>query len=209
MRFNSSLVKFVMSSALLLAVVAAPAAAINVNGASHYGPDPGFLSCLDGTSNCQSFDLADPTVVSFNSLNYDVFQFVTNDGNGVVSLFNIVDLGSLGPDATFTLPPAFFPPTLTAALGCGGQSDPFDGSFSPSDSSFPANPVNGICTPGSTAPVITLNADGSFTTGANFSISNLVLDAPVGAPASTPEPGTLTLLGVGLLAVGRKFRRAL
>jgi PEP-CTERM motif len=44
-----------------------------------------------------------------------------------------------------------------------------------------------------------------FTTGANFNLTDLVLDSPV--PTATPEPASLVLLGAGLLAVGRKVRR--
>jgi len=69
-------------------------------------------------------------------------------------------------------------------------------------------PLTGPCTPGVTsAPDLTLNLDGSFTTGASFNLTDLVLDSPVPA-ATTPEPASLVLLCAGLLAVGRKVRRA-
>jgi PEP-CTERM motif-containing protein len=206
MRLDRFLVKLGTSVALLLVIASAPAAAVSVHGASHYGPDPGFLSCEDGTDNCQAFNLT-PTVVNFGGNTYDVFQFVTNDGVGDVSVYNVVDLHSLGANATFSLPPTFFTPAQTEILGCGGASDPFDGSTFPTDSSFPALKIPGICTAGSTVPSVTLNADGTFTTGKGFDLADLVLDAPVGT-ASTPEPGTLFLLGVGLAAVGRRLRRA-
>jgi hypothetical protein len=206
MRFNRLLARLGTFAVALLGVASAPAGAISVHGASHYGSDPGFVSCEDGTGNCQSFNLT-PTVVNFDGNTYDVLQFVINDGMGDVSLYNVVDLHSLGANATFSLPPAFFTPAQTEILGCGGESDPFDGSTFPTDSSFPAAEIPGICTAGSAAPSVTLNADGTFTTGGSFSLADLVLDAPVGA-ASTPEPGTLFLLGVGLVAVGCRLRRA-
>jgi hypothetical protein len=206
MRFNRLLARLGTFAVVLLGVASVPAAAVSIHGASHYGPDPGFLSCEDGTDNCQAFNLT-PTVVNFGGNTYDVVQFVTNDGSGDVSVYNVVDLHLLGANATFSLPPAFFTPAQTEILGCGGQSDPFDGSTFPTDSSFPALEISGICTAGSTVPSVTLNADGSFTTGGGFDLADLVLDAPVGT-ASTPEPGTLFLLGIGLVAVGRRFRRA-
>ena len=59
--------------------------------------------------------------------------------------------------------------------------------------------------------IVDTNANG-FTTGPMSVIDDNTFTTPGFAPANTPEPSTLSLLGTGLLAAGaglrRKMRRA-
>ncbi len=212
MRFISPLTKFVAVSLLLAAsanLSQAIGIAVSVRGASQYGLDPGFASCSGSAigDNCQSFNLT-PTVVTFNGLNYNIFQVAINDGTNPVVIYDLLDVGAIGPNKTFSLPP-LFTSTLTEVFGCGPQGV-LDGSVVATDSSFPANNLAGPCTPGLTSiPDISFDPQtGLFSTGSTFSVYNLVLDIATSTPISTPEPASLVLLGVGMFAVGRKFRRA-
>jgi hypothetical protein len=209
MRFQGHFVKAVALFVVFLGIVAsAGAATVPVRGASGYGAGTTYSACLTGDTSvtlgdsCEAFGLT-PTVVSFNGLNYNVFQFVFGDGTDPGTVLNLLDVGSIAPSTTFTLPPAFFDPLLTQVFACDASGTP-DGSTAAMDSN--GNTMTGPCTPlSSTSAYDITQSGGSFTTGSDFNVFNLVLDSP--APVSAPEPGSLMLLGVGLLAVGRKLRR--
>lgn len=206
---------------VLLAATASMSCAISlpVRGASNYGNGPDFAGCasVPPIAMCgEGFNLTPVGTFSLGGKTYSIVQFAFDPGFDPtptgVNILNVVDLGMIGPNTTFTLPPAFFTPAFTEILSCNSVTSP----VTPS-SQFPGIvaldssgtvTIPGPCVPGLTsAPDITLNADGSFTTGANFNLADLVLDSPV--PTNTPEPATLLLLGAGLLAVGgRKLRRA-
>jgi hypothetical protein len=213
MRLTSPAAKLV-SAILLLATSAtlsqAIGIAVRVRGASNYGIGPDFSGCVARIRQCgEGFNLV-PTTVTFNGINYNIYQFAFDPGFDPtptgVNILNLIDLGSIGPNTTFTLPPGFFDPAFTEIFSCNDLFTPSQGgSQATFDSS--GKTLTGPCTPGLTStPDLTLNADGSFTTGRAFNVFNLVLDSPVSAV--TPEPASLVLLGAGLVAFGRKLRRA-
>jgi len=216
MRFHfpfSRAVAFVVLS--LIAVASSNAKSVPVRPASNYGSGtPTFGDCLAGTTEedgapvavgaCEAFNPT-PFVVSFDGLNYNVYQFVFgNDSPGTV--LDVINLGSIAAGTTFSLP-SLFDPLSTELFSCNNQGDPTTPSSSLLDSGM--QPITGPCTPGLTSPIsgigdgVTENSDGSFTTAVSF--DSLVLDVP--APVSAPEPSNLALLGVGLLAIGYRLRR--
>src|SRR5205085_7921477 len=204
MHFRNTLLRAATFLVLSLAIVTqCLATKIPVRAGSNYGSNTGFSDCLSGNTDnaCEAFDLT-PIVVSFDGQNFNVLQFVTGFGGGAAgTLYNIIDLGAVGPNTTFTLPPSFFPPAFTGVFSCNDQSDPLTPSASLFDSG--QQPITGPCTPGLTTLTLDFNQVGSsYTTGANLSTSDLVFESPV----STPEPTSVMLLGLGLLAIGRKLR---
>jgi hypothetical protein len=196
----------VFSILSLVAVSQCLATKVAVRAGSDYGSNTSFSDCLSGVSQnaCEAFNLT-PTIVSFDGQTFDILQFVTGFGNGSPgTVFNIVDLGPVGPNTTFTLPPSFFPAASAEVFSCNDVSNP----LTPSSALFDSGqqPITGPCTPDLTTATLDFTIVGStFTTGADFSTTDLVFDAP--ATATTPEPASMLLLGAGLLAVGRKFRR--
>jgi hypothetical protein len=201
MRFQLFVVKFMALSVLMLFVAAQSHATTvsKVRGGSNYGPLTNFMSCADGSANnpCEAFGT--PSTVSFGGTDFTVSQFVFGGPGGPGTVLNLVDLGVLTANQTFTLPTGLFDPAKVEIFACGGGA--FDGSVAAVDSS--GGPISTFCTQGLLSlPPIDLNGS-AFTTGAGYSLtSHLVLDAPASGPITgTPEPGTFLLLGLGLAAL--------
>lgn len=187
---------------------------VPVRGSSNYGVGS-FASCttVPLVPECgEGINLTPVGTFTFGDNTYSIVQFAFDPSfdptPAGVNVLNVVDLGMIGPNATFTLPSAFFTPSLTELFSCNEFATPTSGGNTVTLNS--ANqPLTGPCIPGVTSATdlsLNLNLDGSFTAGANFNLDHLVLDSPV--PITTPEPSSLVLLVAGLLAVDRKVRRA-
>jgi hypothetical protein len=216
MRLTSTATKLFSLLLLLAACTTFSSQAIGttVRGGSNYGTGS-FASCttVPLPPECgEGFNLTPVGTFTLGGNTHSIVQFAFDPSFDPtptgVNVLDVVDLGMIGPNATFTLPSAFFTPSLTEIFSCNNVFTPTSGGGTVILDSG-GHVVNGPCTPvGVTSvPDLILNLDGSFTTGADFNLNDLVLDSPV--PIATPEPSSLVLLlGTGLLAVGRKVRRA-
>jgi len=211
---------FVVAVAIVL-LGSSSARATTIRGGSNYGgSNVSFADCYLNTANdlpeaCEAFNTT-PTVVTFDGTNYDVFQFVVGQDDGTAgTIYDVIDVGSIGAGTTFSLPP-LFTADGTQVFTCNNQLSPTAGnSLSLFDSS--GDPMAGPCTQylTGTDATITANADGTFTTDAGFNVFNLVLDVPAGdvtggggtGPVTAPEPASLGLLAIGLVSTLVFFRR--
>jgi hypothetical protein len=181
-----------------------------VRAGSNYGPVSTFAACASGSVGFECEAFGPTSTVSFDGTDFTVSQFVFGAGGNPGTILNLVDLGVLNPNQTFTLPPSLFDPAQTEIFACGSSS--LDGATAATDSLGTA--ISTFCTKNLLAlPDLSQNGT-SFTTGAGYNFTgDLVLDAPAGTPVGTPEPGTMLLLGLGLAAIGgsslkNKFRSA-
>jgi PEP-CTERM motif-containing protein len=231
MRFHHTLITLT-AVLILLSLAVAPTHANNIptRGASSYGNNDGLTGCeneiLDllnngNQHNCEGFT-AGTFAIGGNTYNGD--QFVFLEGNGTFGILDILQL--TGSSLSLTLNN---PLTPTGVFMCGSfgqdssvaqdsQQTPMSGlactagsssAASPTDSGFEDTQdvsgvqatftLNGVTfVNGNSAELTVFAQDGSIV-GSTFT--------PGGATMNAPEPSSVTLLGVGLLALGRKFRR--
>lgn len=198
------------------------ATSIPVRGGSNYGSADGlasgdFNACLTGNTAvtlgdaCEAFNLSTGITVTLNGTTYNVDQFVFGDGTDPGTVFDVVDIGLIAPGTTFSFS-GIFTPLNTEVFSCDDHIDLFNASnskdFNTNVTDSGSSSMVGPCTSGLTAAP-DLSQDGtSFTTGPNFNVSDLVLDASAPATVATPEPGTLMLLGTGIAAfIGLRRRK--
>ncbi len=219
-------VKFTLAlllGALVIFTSSARATAITRSG-SGYGPfsSSGYATCAadaiadalgTGTdSDCIGVQLASYQI-EIGGTEYSVYQFAF-DGDGAPNnegVIDLVDLGAVAASTSIDLPVISTDPTLSGVFTCSNTAS----ATKVTDSSFPANTVTipGSstplgCTPGSQAGSI--NGGPDFTTTA--AISDLVLftedgNLDTGASTPAPEPSSLTLVGMGLVALALLSRR--
>jgi hypothetical protein len=225
MRLLNLRVKMIVLLVLFLAIVTPGRAdKIPVRGGSTYGDNTGFADCtakittfVNGGSaeNCEGFTAG---VFTIGGNNYDgaLFAFLEPSGTS----FGTLDIIQLSGNSSLTL--TLLNTSLSAGLFMCGSFG-VDGTVA-QDSSL-TNMTGLPCTAGSSSggyqnlfqdvPNVQVIFSATGVTFINQNSTGIVAFVEDGniqgasfAPATaTAEPGALTLLGIGLLALGRKFRR--
>jgi hypothetical protein len=192
---------------------------VSIRGGSTYGDNTGFSACVanitdfvntQAANNCEGFS-ATTFTIGGNTYNGALFAFLEPGGTG----FGILDIIELSGNSSLTLN-LVNPSAPTGVFMCGSF-----GSDSTVVQDSTPSPMTGLaCTPGS-SPVtgytgtqdfasITANFSATgvtFVNGNSTGIAVFTEDGNLQGTTTAPEPASLMLLGVGLLAVGRKFHR--
>jgi hypothetical protein len=217
MRFFSAPAKILILLVLLVAVVTS-SRATTVRGGSTYGDNAGLLGCeakidafLADSSNLDNCEGSAATtfIIGGNTYNGALFAFLQPDGLA----FGVLDIISLTANSTLTLN-LVNPLAPTGVFMCGS----FGIDLTVAQDSNSADMTGLPCTAGS-SPLysgtlnlanVQVNFSGNEVTFVNGTSSELVVfteDGNIQGTTTAPEPGSLMLLGVGLLALGRKFHR--
>ena len=209
---------------VLFAAAAVPsyASTIHVRGASTYGDNSGFATCVasivdflntSNASNCEGFT-AGVFTIGGNTYSGDQFAFLEPGGTG----YGILDIITIAGNSTLSL--TLLNPALpTGAFMCGS----FGTDSSVAQDSGPTNMPGLACTTGSSSgytdsqdvpnvsAIYSLNGV-TFSNGNTGAIAVFATDGNIAGStftATTPEPTSLALLGVGLVALAGKLRRKL
>ena len=220
MRFFSAPAKILVLLVLFVAVVTS-SRATTVRGGSTYGDNAGLLGCeaniaaflADNTNlnNCEG-SAATTFVIGGTSYSGALFAFLQPDGlaSGVLDIISVAANSTL----TFNLVNPLAP---TGVFMCGSfDLDPNQTVALDSNNAA----MSGLpCTTGSspgysgtlTLAGVQVNFSGNevtFVNGTSTGIAVFTEDGNIQGTTTAPEPASLMLLGVGLLALGRKFHRA-
>jgi len=195
---------------VLFAAIATPGSAttIHVRGASGYGPLSTYGSCVGSSDPCEGFQTA-PFTLDLNGLDYQVFQFSDSSGDNI----DVFEIGTIA--GSIASPSTFFLPLIDTSMDTGVFFCDNGTSNFAVDSSFPSNPLTGLpCTVG--APSTSNFSETVLPTGIKLTFTGNFSDLTLftedgnlgsGSTVSSPEPGSLALLGVGLAALAGKLRR--
>ena len=221
MRVSALLQKMVVLLVLFAAaVVPSYGSTIHVRGASTYGDNTGFSVCVNDIldflntntpNNCEGF-IQGVFTIGGQKYSGDEFAFLEPNGTG----YGILDIIQVGANSNLAL--TLLNPALpSGAFVCGS----FGTDSNVAQDSGPKDMPGLACTPGSSSSGFTdiqnvsnVSATYSlkgvtFTNGNSSGIAIFATDGNISGSkftATTAEPGSLMLLGVGLLAIGRKLR---
>jgi len=222
MRFFSAAAKTLVLLVLFVAVVTS-SRATTVRGGSTYGDNAGLLGCeaniatfVGGGSqdNCEGFTL---TTFTIGGTPYSgaLFAFLEP---GASPSFGVLDIISLAANSTLSFN-LVNPSAPTGVFMCGS----FGINLTVAQDSNNADMTGLPCTAGSSPPTgsgysgtldllgVQANFSGNQVTFVNDTATGIAVfteDGNIQGLAATPEPGSVVLLGIGLLALGRKFHRA-
>jgi PEP-CTERM motif-containing protein len=221
MRFTNLLPKLVTIVILaLVLVMPSQASKVPVRGGSTYGDNTGLAGCqaniqdflnTNVADNCEGFSLISFTIGG-NTYNGALFAFLEPGGTA----FGTLDIIQLAANSTLTLN-LLNPGLPTGLFACGS----FGTSSSVAQDSTPSDMTGLPCTSGASSsgyfdpsqdvPNVQANFSATgvtFVNDTSDAIAVFTQDGNIAGTASTPEPSSLVLLGLGALAIGRKLRRA-
>jgi len=219
-----NLLKGLAIASLSVALVSpSQATKIPVRGGSTYGDNAGLAACqaniqdflnTNNANNCEGFDLISFTIGG-NTYSGAVFAFLEPGGTA----FGTLDIIQLAANSSLTLNLLNTSlPTGLFACGSFGTSSSVAQDSTPSDmTGLPCTPgassasFGGYFDPSQEVPNVQVNFSATgvtFVNDTSDAIAVFTQDGNIAGTATTPEPSSLVLLGLGALAIGRKFRRA-
>ncbi|HSC45479.1 MAG TPA: PEP-CTERM sorting domain-containing protein [Candidatus Acidoferrum sp.] len=219
-RFNHFWKVVAFLSFSLALVTTSRADKVVVRGASTYGDNTGFASCVDNiatftgggsASNCEGF-VATTFTIGGTTYSGATFAFLEPGGTN----FGVLDIISLAGNSTITIP-LVNTSLPTGLFACGS----FGVDSTVAQDSTPTNMTGLPCTSGSsgggylnlsqdvTGVSATFSATGvTFVNSNSTGIAVFTEDGNIqGSTTTTPEPASVMLLGLGVVALGAKLRR--
>ena len=229
MRFSYHLAKVATLFAFFLVAVSPSwADRMPVRGGSSYGDDKGLALCqteianfesnpdpnVNPPDNCEGFALTTFNIGG-NSYSGAFFAFLEPNGTG----FGTLDIIQLAANSSLTL--NLLNPALPSGLFmCGSfgldsnvakDSVSADMTGLPCTAGSSSNASGGYFDPDQEVPNVQANFSATgvtFVNGTSEAIAVYTPDGNIAGTAATPEPSSFVLLGLGGLAIVRKFRRA-